>query len=98
LHKTSIRRETDGVKNVRSSGSARSFISGYQLIQEFTEREFLVYVIQSNPAAFTDFFSTFVSLSIATLGFPVADQCLRGAETVFFALVWNHTGFFSAEG
>jgi hypothetical protein len=36
----------DGVKNVRSSGNASSFLKGDQLIQEATGREFVVYVIQ----------------------------------------------------
>ena len=37
----------DGVKNVRSSGTASSFLMGYQLIEEATGREILVYVIQT---------------------------------------------------
>ena len=57
------------MKNVRSSGTASSLIMDYQLIHEVAGSESAFTCFKPNSAAFTNFFSTFVSLSNATLGF-----------------------------
>jgi hypothetical protein len=44
------------MKNVRSSGPARSPMIGCQLVQEVTVREFLVYVVQSRSCRLCELF------------------------------------------
>ena len=52
------------MKNVRSSGPQRSPVIVNKPLQDVTEHEFPFTCFNPNAAAFTDFFSPFVSLEI----------------------------------